>query len=492
MSEKLSEELPIETLSDVAAERAVLSGIYQYGSDAYYDVVDFTDEKTFTVESNVILFKCLKAIIKNDDSTKMDIASILSIAKTLGLDHIVERRDEMRHMKNVISFPVELSNVRKFAAKIRKLQIARLLQNQLQNAQDNILKLKGDESITHILGIAEDTIFNFTTLINDGDDENPQQLGNELDKYLKNLVDNPVDQVGISTGFTQYDKAIGGGLRRGTVNIIGARPKVGKTLLADNMAIHITKEVGIPVLNIDTEMRREDHINRCLAAVSEVDIKDIETGQFGQKADVKQKVRDAYDILKDLPYYHKSIGGIEPEEQIAIIRRWLIKEVGLEDNGMAKPCVIIYDYIKLMTTEGLKKNLQEYQLLGFLITSLHNFALRYSIPILAFCQLNRDGITKESTDVSSGSDRIIWLCSNFTIFKNKSDEEIAEDGTDAGNRKLVPIVSRHGEGLEDKDYINCHMKGWCAQIKEGMTRNELHNKKNGPVDEVVDDKDVKF
>ena len=67
------------------------------------------------------------------------------------------------------------------------------------------------------------------------------------------------------------------------------------------------------------------------------------------------------------------------------------------------------------------------------------------------------------------------MCSNFTIFKRKSDEEIAEDGPTNGNRKLVPIISRHGGGLDDNDYINCHMKGWCAKITEGRTRLELVN-----------------
>jgi hypothetical protein len=114
-----------------------------------------------------------------------------------------------------------------------------------------------------------------------------------------------------------------------------------------------------------------------------------------------------------------------------------------------------------------------------MMTALHNFAVKYQIPIVAFIQLNRDGITKESTDSASGSDRIIWLCSNFTIFKRKSDEEIAEDGPDAGNRKLIPLISRHGGGLDDNDYINCYMKGWCAKISEGKTRLELmHNTKN--------------
>ena len=157
------------------------------------------------------------------------------------------------------------------------------------------------------------------------------------------------------------------------------------------------------------------------------------------------------------------------------MRRWVIKEVGLNDDGTAKDCVIFYDYLKLMDSAGISQDMKEYQVLGFMMTSLHNFATKYKVPIVAFIQLNRDGITKESTDTASGSDRIIWLCSNFSIFKRKSDEEIAEDGPNAGNRKLIPLVSRHGGGLEDNDYINCNMKGWCAKITEGQTKLELSN-----------------
>jgi len=176
--------------------------------------------------------------------------------------------------------------------------------------------------------------------------------------------------------------------------------------------------------------------------------------------------------------YHKSIAGQAFEDQISLMRRWLIKDVGLNEDGSAKDCVIFYDYLKLMDTQGMSQDMKEYQLLGFMMTALHNFATRYKVPIVAFVQLNRDGITKESTDTASGSDRIIWLCSNFTIFKRKTDEEIAEDGPENGNRKLLPLVSRHGGGLDDNDYINCHMKGWCASITEGKTRLELMNSNN--------------
>jgi len=474
-------------LCDPASERAVLAGICQYGEDAYLDTVDIIQESSFTIDSNNVIYKCIKNLFDHEHKTIVDVASIYASAQDIGLSNFFNKKEEAQHLRAILDFPVSLDNVRKFAAKIRKLEIARLLRKQLEQAGDKLLEINGNESITSILGIAEDSIFNFSSLLNDADN-NPTNISKDIDDYIKNLEENKVDQVGIPTGFPIYDKSIGGGLRKGTVNIIGARAKAGKTLISDNMGKNIAA-LGIPVLNMDTEMNREDHINRLLAMLSEVEINNIETGKFAESPDTKNKIKIASEQLKTMRLYHKSIAGKPFEEQLAIMRRWLVKEVGLNDDGTAKDCVIFYDYLKLMDSAGISQDLKEYQVLGFMMTSLHNFATRYKVPIMAFIQLNRDGITKESTDSASGSDRIIWLCSNFSIFKRKSDEEIAEDGSKNGNRKLVPIISRHGGGLDDNDYINCHMKGWCAKITEGKTKLELANNSNSDEGFIVDDDD---
>ena len=280
-------------------------------------------------------------------------------------------------------------------------------------------------------------------------------------------------------------------MRKGTVNVIGARPKTGKTLLSDNMGYHIASK-GIPVLNMDTEMAKQDHIHRVLAMMTETEINDIETGKFAENPDKQRKIQSAVQQLKNTNIFYKSIAGKPFEDQLSIMKRWLVKEVGLNDDGTAKDCVIFYDYLKLMDSSGMSQDLKEYQVLGFMMTQLHNFAVKFKVPIVAFIQLNRDGITKESTDSASGSDRIIWLCSNFTIFKRKSDEEIAEDGVSNGNRKLVPLIARHGGGLDDNDYINCNMKGWCAKITEGKTRLELvNNTQNKDEGFIIDENDEK-
>lgn len=474
-------------LCDPSAERAVLSCVLQNGDKAFIEVSDILSETTFTIDSNQILWKCLKHLLSTEQKITVDIPSIYSAAQELGLLQVIQTKEETQHLKAIIDFPVSLDNLMLFASKIKKLEIARLLHQELENAQEKLLDITGSENITSILNIAEDTVFDFSSKLAGSQDNNPQKVGDGLEEYLQYLIDHPIDQVGISTGFPIYDQSIGGGLRKSTVNVIAARPKTGKTLLADNMGFYIANKLQIPVLNMDTEMTTEDHINRLIAMHTEIEISKIETGKFVESPINTKKIMEARDVLKKTPLYYKSIAGKPFDEQLAIMKRWVVQTVGLNDDGSAKDCVIFYDYLKLMDTVGLSQDLKEYQVLGFMMTSLHNFASKYKLPIVAFVQLNRDGITKESTDTASGSDRIIWLCSNFTIFKRKSDEEIAEDGGKSGNRKLIPIISRHGGGLDDNDYINCRMKGWCAKIEEGSTKIELlHNNNNDKDGFIVD------
>lgn len=463
-------------LSDPSAERAVLAALCRYGESSYLDVADLLSGSAFTVDSNQIIYSCVKHIYEQNNTSDIDLASIYSAAQELGFSELLSSKEEALHIKAILMFPVEESNLRKFAAKIKKLEIARTIAEQLRVAQKDIENISGTESINDILNIAESKVLDLGQLLGDGNNE-PESIGKNLEEYIQNLEENPITQVGLSTGFPIYDKAIGGGLRKSTVNVIAARPKTGKTLLADNMGYHLASN-GIPVLNMDTEMTTEDHINRILAMMTEIDMSTIETGGFRNSSDLKAKIHEATKKLQSTKLFYKSIAGKPFEEQMSIMRRWIIKEVGLNDDGTAKDCVIFYDYLKLMDSQGISQDMKEYQVLGFMMTQLHNFATKYKVPVVAFVQLNRDGITKESTDTASGSDRIIWLCSNFSIFKRKSDEEMAEDGPTGGNRKLLPVVSRHGGGLDDNDYINCHMTGWCAKITEGKTKLELANNPN--------------
>jgi len=487
--------------ADLASERAVLAGIFKHGSDVYIDVSDLTTMNTYTNDVNQALYKCFQFLFDEKKQQTVDLASIFSAASTLGLNKLFEKEEDRKLIRAISNYPINKENVRSIAAKIRKLEITRQLRDEIKNADRNLGLVTGEESVDHILGIAENSILDFTSSLSDTKSNGPEKIGDGIKEYINYLANNPKQIIGISSGNAIYDAAIGGGFRKRTVNVIGARPKVGKTTLADNICLHVAGKLSVPVLNLDTEMSKEDHWNRMVACLSGVKIRDIETGLFSKNEASKHKVIEAVKILEKIPYDYISIAGQPFEETVSMMRRWIVKNVGFEPSGEAKPCLIIYDYLKLMSSEGLSKNLQEYQMLGFQMTALHNFMVRYGVACLAFMQLNRDGITKEDTDVASGSDRIIWLCSNFSIFKPKTVEEKAEElnlHNENYNRKLIPIVCRHGPALDDGDYINMKLIGDVAKITEGRTRNDVYkdappptkdNKKKHKKD---DDNDVQF
>jgi replicative DNA helicase len=475
-----------ERMADRAAERAVLCGLFQYGEDAYLDVADFLDSGSFTDVLNQAVFKCLHHMYESKGITHFDQTSLLVTAHELGYDQFFDKATDLNHIRSLMTGRVLLENVRTWGAQVRKLQVGRLLRDQLRDAAMTLEDIKGTESIEAILGIAESVVFDFSSMLHSEETSTPQPIGVGLMEYLDELEANPVEIVGISTGMSFFDQSIGGGLRRKTVSLIGARPKTGKSMLAANIGMHIARNVDIPVLYLDTEMAKEDHWSRmipnlCLDGGAAITITEFETGQYAASSHKQGKVREAAEILagkngiKPMSFDYLNVSGKPFEEIISIMRRWVTKEVGFNEDGTRKDCVIIYDYLKMMSGEGLNDSLKEYQALGFMMTSMHNFAVSHDVPLLSFIQLNRDGIDRESTDVIAGSDRVLWMVTNFTVYKEKSAEEIA-DGPQHGNRKLVPISARHGEGLERGDYINVHFRGKYGQIREGDTKLNIKKK----------------
>ena len=268
--------------------------------------------------------------------------------------------------------------------------------------------------------------------------------------------------------------------------------KTHNSALADNVAVHVAEYKQIPVLMLDTEMNDEDHLNRLLAYCTKIPINDIERGKFASNPNLLNKIKKASERIKSMKYHYKNVSGKSFEEILSIMRRWIMKEVGFNAEGRTNDCLIIYDYLKLMSSESITQNIAEFQAMGFLITELHNFCVMYDCPVLSFVQLNRDGINIEDTSAISQSDRLVWLCTNFSIFKPKTQEEISEDGEEFGNRKLIPLVARHGPGIEDGNYINLIMQGQYAQITETKTKFEVAKIAKDSTDDTDEESDVPF
>ena len=340
-----------------------------------------------------------------------------------------------------MEYPVKKENVPHFAAQIKKFELARQAKRIANKISKDIEGINGDETIDEIVNLIESPITEF--LRQDDVGQKPEKLGDDIDEYLEFLIENKCDQIGLSSGFPRFD----------------------------------------------AEMSKDDHLNRIISNISGVSIGEVSTGQFAEDDEKTIRVQEAIEEIRDIPYTYVSVAGAPFETIMNTIKRWIIQDVGQDEFGRTNDCLVVYDYLKLMSSSSISNNIQEYQALGFQITNLHNLAVKFDFPCLSFVQLNRDGITKESTDAVSGSDRLIWLCTSFSIFKLKSAEELAEDGPNAGNRKLVTLKARHGAGLLDGNYINMNMIGSHSQLNELRTRDEI---RSSPDDGVIEGAELPF
>ncbi len=461
---------------NVAAERAVLSGLCKFGQDIYTDVSEIINVDCFTNNNNQILYKCIDSVLT--DSNTIDIPSVIAKATILGYGDIIKDKQNADYIASLFKFNISKENAVNNSRVIRKLEIARKCQKISKEIYIDLSSVNGSESIDGIISKLEKPIFDYTVGLSSESGDKTELVGEGIFDYLKFLEENEQDILGIPSPWPIYNEAIGGGRRRGGVYLTAARPKVGKSSFAINDAIHVAK-LGIPVLYLDTEMTKKSQLPRILACMSTQSMKSIETGKYATNEFSKNQVYDSARKIAKIPLYHRPIAGKEFSEIISIIRRWIVQDVGME-NGVTKDCLVIYDYFKLMNTSDLD-NMKEYQALGYQIQQLSDMCITYDFPCSSYVQMNRDGITKDTTDILSQSDRLLWLCTSLALLKRKTNAEIMTSGSEFGNMKLIVTQEqRFGPGLDEGDWINVAFDKEKCQIKELTSNNNtIQAQRNG-------------
>lgn len=471
-------------MNDKTAEKSALGIILKHGKDAMIEAGDILSSRDFYDANHKKIFTVLKQMDSDDSISTFDIESFQLKAKQLGYADFVNDKKNIEYVSSLGHGNQSIANLAAFAAQVRKLSIVRDLRGRHLDAAKYLESVTGSESITDIIKETEAKTLDYLVGIETNNDIS--HISDGMDELIERiLAKDKVEQIGLNTGFTLWDEAIGGGPRKGTISVIASRAKCGKSYMAMNMAHNIAAG-GVPVLYLDTELTADYQQSRLNCIISACPIYHFEYGIFKHNEQQKKAVIEASEYLKSLPIHYQSIAGMNHAEAMISIRRWITKHVGFDEHGKAKDCAIVYDYFKLTSGSGLSKESPEYILLGLMLTDLHNFAVRYSVPIIGFVQLNRDGIDRDDAGVVAGSDRILWLCSSMSLLKNKDENDIAQGSTfKHGNKKLLVAETRHGSGLESADgyvnYININAslrpgvsrEVACGRMTEGITLAQL-------------------
>ena len=213
----------------------------------------------------------------------------------------------------------------------------------------------------------------------------------------------------------------------GTLLVIAARKKMGKSTLLSNIALHVAYKEMKPVLYVDTEMTFDEWRDRAIAVMAGVKEREFKHGGYSDET-YNRLIKATKVIDKGKRLFHEYMPGYSVDKLVALYKRYKQKE----DIGL-----IVFDYLKEPDSSSVDRQRKEYQLLGDITTKLKDLAGKLSIPALTAVQLNR------SNDIAD-SDRIARYGDVICHWAARDNEEMDEGGNSCGSHKLIIKDTRRG------------------------------------------------
>ena len=412
---------------NLEAEMSVLGVAFLNAGDVQKIVEEVTADMFFD-ERNRIIFNAIKNL--HDSRTPIDITTIkdeLDKDKKLnavGLDYLTD----------VIDSVVTTANLDFYIKIIRDYAIRR---NLIETATDIINTTYEDENITTLLDTAEKNILNVVRARSVGSFMPIQEVLRNAQAKLEELAKNKRTITGLETGFPDFDK-ITTGLHGGEMIILAARPGMGKTALALNMAsfaaMHTKKAVAI----FNLEMSAEMLVNRMIASVGQIDSYKLQTGNMLEKD--WQRYNEALSQLSETNIFIEDNVSVTAQDIRAKCRRLANSETGLG--------LVVIDYLQLINSGSRRVESRQVEV-SEISRALKTMAVELDVPVIALAQLSRSAEKRESNQPmlsdlrESGS---LEQDADMVLFINRRDYyEKAKDF----NNKIVPaelIIAKHRKG----------------------------------------------
>lgn len=470
-------------LQAVGAERAILSILMQQPS-LLFEVDDILDSADFTNGGAQVIYALIKEIVVADKDSTIDSYTLISHAESKGLSNFLELTHNGELISAIQQTKVNPSTLGKHVNAVKTMTIKRNTIEMLDSLKDDVDGFKGEA--IDIKNMVEDRVFREMRALEDGDDEIVRMDHNYESTINEYAERNEI--LGLNVGLPKWQKDCGG-IRNGTVTGIFARAKTGKSQFSAWCGAQAAIYQQLPTLYLDTELQLRDQQMRLTGILSGMQFNEIESGTWKADKSKVEKIKECFDLVKDAPFFYKNIAGRSVNYVIPVIRKFFHKYVGKSEGDEVK-CLVIYDYIKLMSQEDMK-NAQEYQVLGFLLSAIHDVAAQLNIPIIALGQLNREAIKMDNEYVVAGSDRIVHNLDSLTIFRQKRQDEVDADGKLRGTHIFKVPVARKGAGHPDGDHINITFDKSCGRFKEDKRKSEVIAALGGmnPIRERLEDMD---
>lgn len=414
---------------NIEAERSVL-GSLMLDKDAIIKVANLIRIGDFYKDDHNMIYEAMVELYE-----KREPIDVLSLSNRLEEKNQLDKVGGSSYLTSLVNSVPSSSNVEHYAKVVQKKSTLR----KLITASGEITEMgyKESEDVEKILDEAEQKLFSVSQKYIKQDFVSIKSILESAFNRIDELHKGDHKMRGVPCGFPDLDNLLAG-FQKSDLVIIAARPSIGKTSLALDLARQIAVQQKVPVGIFSLEMSSDQLIDRMLAAQSGVDLWRLRTGRLKSEDgdDDFQKIGEAMGILSEAPIFIDDAGSSNVMEMRTMARR-----LQSEHNVG----VIIVDYLQLMEgrSSGGDNRVNE---ISEISRALKQLARELNIPIIALSQLSRavesrsPQIPKLSDLRESGS---IEQDADIVIFLYREDRE----KPDTPNKNIIELhIAKHRNG----------------------------------------------
>ena len=414
---------------NLEAEQSVL-GAMVLSKFALQKAADALTKESFYSVNNSIIFDCLTEMAEK--KIPIDLTTLTSELKNKNkLDEI----GGVEYLTEIIDYVPTSANVDQY---IKLVEEAALLRRLIDVSTDIVSSAyASDINVNDTLDNAERKILSVVKNRRSTEFKPIKSVLEAAEANLEKLAETKGDVTGVATGWYDIDN-LTSGLHENEFIIIAARPAMGKTAFALNLATNVAmnNKKGVALFNM--EMGAEQLVNRMISSLGQVEGKKLTTGNL-QNQDWK-RVGEAISQLSETKLYMDDTPGITIGEIRSKCRRLANSEEGL--------CLVVIDYLQLISS-SVNYGGNRQQEVSDISRSLKMMAMELKVPVIALAQLSRSvearenkrpimSDLRESGSIEQDADIVAFLYSDDYYNKEKVTE---------GNTSISEfIVAKHRNG----------------------------------------------
>ena len=403
------------------AESSVLGGLL-LDNNSWDKVADLLVEADFYRYEHRLVFASITSLVNTNRP-----ADVITVFEQMQSQGKAEEIGGLAYLNSLAQYVPSSANIRRYAEIVRERSILRKLVSVSDEIATSALNTNG-RPVTNILDEAEQKIFSI------GEEGSRMRQGfQSMDKLVVQLLDrveemsqNPNDITGVPTGFFDLDRMTSG-MQAGDLIVLAARPSMGKTALAINIAEHVALKEDLPVAVFSMEMGASQLAIRIVGSIGRIDQGRLRTGKLID--DEWPRLSDAIERLKTVSLSIDETPGLTTSELRASARR-LARSCG-------KLGLVVVDYLQLMSGSSGGDGENRATELGEISRGLKMLAKELQCPVIALSQLNR-GVEqrtdkrpmmsdlRESGAIEPAADVIMFIYRDDYYNKESKEPGVAE------------------------------------------------------------------